>query len=79
MSSCAALAVSVDERGTERLLAVEDGARESADSWSEVLLNLKDRGMDAPKLAVGDGVLGGPGPGLSGNTPGIAASIAVLP
>ena len=32
--------------------------RESTQSWREVLLSLKDRGMDAPKLAIGDGAMG---------------------
>jgi putative transposase len=35
-----------------------DGYRESEQSWTEVLLSLKDRGFKAPKLAVGDGALG---------------------
>ncbi len=55
---CALVAVGVDECGIKRLLAVEDGARESADSWLEALTDLKGRGMSAPKLAVGDGALG---------------------
>jgi hypothetical protein len=32
--------------------------RESTQSWREVLLNLKSRGMNAPKLAIGDGAMG---------------------
>jgi len=41
------------------LLAMLDGYRESAESWKELLLNLKQRGLTiAPKLAVGDGALG---------------------
>ena len=32
--------------------------RESTQSWREVLLSLKDRGMNAPKLAIGDGAMG---------------------
>jgi len=39
-------------------LAIEDGVRESTQSWREVLLNLKDRGMNPPKLAIGDGAMG---------------------
>ena len=36
-----------------------DGYRESADSWKELLLDLKQRGLTVdPKLAVGDGALG---------------------
>ena len=42
----------------KELLAVEDGYRESAESWKTVLRELKRRGMVAPVLAVGDGALG---------------------
>ena len=45
-------------RGDKEFLAIEDGYRESEQSWTEVLLSLKDRGFKSPKLAVGDGALG---------------------
>jgi transposase-like protein len=44
--------------GTKQILAVESGYRESEASWSAVLRDLKDRGMNAPRLVVGDGHLG---------------------
>ncbi|MEX1182355.1 MAG: IS256 family transposase [Gemmatimonadota bacterium] len=44
--------------GTKELIAVEDGFRESAESWRAVLRDLKRRGMRAPELAIGDGSLG---------------------
>jgi putative transposase len=44
--------------GTKELIAVEDGYRESAESWGAVLRDLKRRGMRAPVLAIGDGALG---------------------
>jgi len=45
--------------GKKELIAVLDGYRESEQSWSELLLNLKQRGLTtAPKVAVGDGALG---------------------
>jgi putative transposase len=44
--------------GTKELIAVEDGFRESAESWGAVLRDLKRRGMRAPELAIGDGALG---------------------
>ena len=44
-------------RGKKRFLAIEDGVRESTQSWREVLLNLKRRGMNAPNLAIGDGAM----------------------
>jgi transposase-like protein len=45
--------------GTKELIALHDGIRESEQSWTEILLGLKSRGMvQAPKVAVGDGALG---------------------
>lgn len=56
---CVLVVIGVNERGEKHFLAIEDGVRESTQSWREVLLKLKDRGlMLAPKLAVGDGALG---------------------
>ena len=55
---CALVVIGVNERGEKRFLAIEDGVRESTQSWREVLLKLKSRGMNAPRLAVGDGALG---------------------
>jgi len=47
------------EDGSKELVAVWDGIRESAESWKEVLRDLKARGLrESPKLAVGDGALG---------------------
>ncbi len=48
----------VNDQGEKKLLAVEDGVRESTQSWREVLLGLKARGMNAPELAIGDGAMG---------------------
>jgi transposase-like protein len=44
--------------GQKVILAVESGYRESTDSWSAVLRDLKRRGLRAPKLVIGDGHLG---------------------
>ena len=45
--------------GRKELIAVLDGYRESKQSWRELLLDLKNRGLAAaPKVAVGDGALG---------------------
>src|SRR5258708_40104235 len=47
------------EDGTKELLAVVDGYRESAQSWRELLGQLKRLGLSAaPELAIGDGSLG---------------------
>ncbi len=55
---CALVVIGVNERGEKRFLAIEDGVRESTQSWREVLLKLKSRGMNIPKLAIGDGAMG---------------------
>jgi len=44
--------------GTKELVAIQDGYRESTESWAELLRDLKKRGMRAPEIAVGDGALG---------------------
>jgi transposase-like protein len=56
---CALVLIGVNERGQKKFLAIEDGVRESTQSWREVLLDLKRRGLKVPpRLAVGDGALG---------------------
>lgn len=45
--------------GTKELLAIQDGQRESEQSWKELLLDVQARGLTIdPKLAIGDGALG---------------------
>ena len=44
--------------GRKVVLAVEPGYRESTESWSEVLRDLKGRGMNCPRAVTGDGHLG---------------------
>lgn len=41
------------EDGTKELLAVEDGYRESTDSWAAVMRDFKARGLNEPKLVIG--------------------------
>ena len=55
---CLLVVIGVDELGRKELLAVEDGYRESKQSWREVLLDLKARDFTPPSLATGDGALG---------------------
>ena len=55
---CALVIIGVNERGQKQFLAIEDGIRESTQSWREILLKLKQRGMNPPKLAIGDGAMG---------------------
>jgi putative transposase len=44
--------------GRKVVLAVEPGYRESTESWSEVLRDLNERGMNCPCSVTGDGNLG---------------------
>jgi len=55
---CLLVVIGVREDGVKELLAVEDGYRESTESWAAVMRDLKDRGLNEPKLVVGDGALG---------------------
>ena len=55
---CLLVMMGVDEWGRKALLAVEDGYRESAQSWRELLVDVKARGFTPPALAIGDGALG---------------------
>ncbi len=55
---CALVVIGMNVHGEKRLLAMEDGIRESTQSWREVLLHLKARGLKAPVLGIGDGALG---------------------
>lgn len=41
--------------GRKVVLAVEPGYRESIESWSTVLRDLKKRGLNPPRLVIGDG------------------------
>ena len=55
---CALVVIGVNAHGKKTFLIVEDGVRESTQSWREVLLKLRGRGMNPPKLAIGDGAMG---------------------
>ena len=44
--------------GSKVVVSVTSGYRESTQSWSEVLRDLKQRGMGCPRLVIGDGHLG---------------------
>ena len=56
---CILVIVGVDEHGHKEFVAIEDGYRESEQSWLEVLNSLKQRGLRVgPELAIGDGALG---------------------
>jgi putative transposase len=56
---CILVVVGATPEGRKELVAIQDGYRESEQSWRELMLDLKARGLtEAPKLAVGDGALG---------------------
>lgn len=56
---CILVVMGATPEGKKELVAVQDGIRESEQSWRELLLDLRARGLqEAPKLAVGDGALG---------------------
>ena len=56
---CMLVIIGADEWGNKDVLGLIDGFRESTQSWRELLLDLKHRGLEtAPKLAVGDGAMG---------------------
>lgn len=56
---CILVVMGATPEGTKELVAVQDGYRESEQSWKELLLDLKARGLEhGPELAIGDGALG---------------------
>jgi putative transposase len=55
---CLLVVIGVREDGEKELLAVEDGYRESTESWATVMRDLSERGLNEPRLVVGDGALG---------------------
>ena len=56
---CILVLMGATAQGKKELIAIADGYRESEQSWKELLLQIKDRGLEIdPKLAIGDGALG---------------------
>jgi len=56
---CILVLMGATPEGKKELIAVADGYRESEQSWRELLLDVKHRGLIiAPELAIGDGALG---------------------
>jgi len=56
---CILVIIGADPSGHKELVGLWDGYRESEQSWKELLLDLKSRGLaQAPALAIGDGALG---------------------
>jgi transposase-like protein len=56
---CILVLIGATPEGRKELIGFTDGAQESAQDWRELLLDLKQRGLDArPQLAIADGALG---------------------
>jgi putative transposase len=56
--SCLLVLMGVRRDGRKELIAVEEGLRESSESWADLLRDCRRRGMTAPELVVGDGAMG---------------------
>jgi transposase-like protein len=56
---CLLVIIGATAEGKKELVALEDGYRESEQSWREILMDLQSRGLrEWPKVAVGDGAMG---------------------
>jgi putative transposase len=56
---CILVLIGATREGSKELVGFTDGARESAQDWRELLLDLKRRGLDVrPELAIADGAVG---------------------
>ncbi len=56
---CMLVIMGATASGEKEIIAIQDGYRESTQSWYELLLNVQKRGLEIdPKLAIGDGALG---------------------
>lgn len=58
-AACMLVVIGATPEGRKELVGFKVGVRESAQSWRELLVDLKARGLSiAPEIAVGDGALG---------------------
>jgi transposase-like protein len=58
-AECMLVLIGATPEGKKELVGLQTGVRESAQSWRELLVDIKQRGLEiAPDLAVGDGALG---------------------
>jgi putative transposase len=58
-AECMLVLIGATPEGKKELVGFQTGVRESAQSWRELLVDVKRRGLEnAPDLAVGDGALG---------------------
>ena len=58
-AECMLVVIGATPEGKKELVGFQTGVRESAQSWRELLVDIKQRGLKiAPDLAIGDGALG---------------------
>jgi putative transposase len=58
-AECMLVLIGATPEGKKELVGFQTGVRESAQSWHELLIDIRQRGLEiAPDLAVGDGALG---------------------
>jgi putative transposase len=58
-AECMLILIGATPEGKKELIGFQTGMRESVQSWKELLVDLKARGLSiAPEVAVGDGALG---------------------
>ena len=58
-AECMLVVIGATPEGKKELVGFQAGVRESAQSWRELLVDIKQRGLEiAPDLAIGDGALG---------------------
>jgi len=58
-AECMLVLIGATPEGKKELVGFQTGVRESAQSWRELLLDIRRRGLEiAPDLAIGDGALG---------------------
>jgi transposase-like protein len=55
---CVLVVIGARKDGSKELVAVSSGYRESEANWSELLRDLRERGLECPELFIGDGALG---------------------
>ncbi|HRH46776.1 MAG TPA: IS256 family transposase [Pyrinomonadaceae bacterium] len=56
--ACLLVIIGIDSMGEKHLLGLHQGFRESKESWKELLIDLRNRGLNEPALAIADGGLG---------------------
>src|SRR5207344_2803352 len=58
-AECMLVLIGATPEGKKERVGFQTGVRENAQSWRELLIDIKQRGLEiAPDLAVGDGALG---------------------